>query len=760
MKLYCTLHIAHCTIVVIFLLICGTAQATVLETYFQDFSNFADGVTINGKDYWNVFSGSADNAITQSSITPTGTGNSLKLAGALSIPKIERPFSYGGLTPTWVSFKVRPAISAQTPSVPSGGIGAICFDYTGKVLAANGASWADTGATYTFGRWYEVTMRLNFNNHTYDLYLADILAPDTQFTPIKTNLGFIDSTKNSLSDLKFYGSYATSSQSNVYISDVSISYIDRLGIITMPQQLMQGQVSGPITLQLQDSTSSPQTALSNITLELKSTSNKGRFSLSRDPWYDVEQVILSKFSQNATFYYKDTSVGKPVISVKEFPDLGFTDALQQLEILSKVSRFDVEVNSPQVAGQGFKIKLTVRDENGNISELYNGAAKLSVNYVSPLSGASFISPGNISGFVKGSLEMNATYPDCGLVTITVTDSEDSDQIGTSSQILFLPAGFTVSAEGLQTSSKPFTLTITAKNAQGLIAPNYNGAVDLYPVAVTPLDISKAILSPLKVTGSNFGNGSALVDTFYNLYGTIKLRAEDSVDATKLGVSEQIEFLPKRITLNIIPAPGGRDFFYINEPIEIVTRVEDEQGNPIPNYPGVVELLSGIGLVLPGPYTFISADAGKHTFVINSTQEGSYTVIARAQQDDLNVESSKISVKNATIQVIDTTSPIGTGEVILQILDDTGKVITSESNLTIDVQALEDISNSSVSLSSNSVTFKEGKATIPITDLEAETVTIVPSSAYNINIKKGTITFGRAGKTGINQLMWRELKGKK
>jgi len=772
------------TILIIFFLICGLrkadcalTQSTALDTYFQDFTNFTSGVTISGKDYWNIFSGLEDDAIAQSSVTPTGTGNSVKLIGALNIPIIDRPYVYGGLTPTWIRYRVRPAISGQTPSVPLKGIGAVCFDFTGQLLAADGASWVDTGATYTIGQWYDVSMKMDFSKHTYDLYYTSTSVPSTDFTPLKTNLKFIDPTINSLNDLKFYGAYSAFEESKAYFDDVEVSYIYRLEIITPSQKLMKGQASGPITLQLQASNSSPQTTVSDMTLELKSTSGRGSFSLSREQWLNEEQITLPASAQEITFYYKDAVAGKPIINVSEFPDRGYLDALQEFEIVDKSARFDVEVTSPQVAGKSFEIKITAKDEKGALDEYYSGSLNLSADYISPSKGKFSISPDSVSGFVRGVLKVNATYPDCGLVTIRVADSEDSTQEGASTQILFLPASFTVSAdESSQIVSKPFKFNITAKNIQGATAPNYNGTVNLSPVAAvtTPVDtsqaplsppaitesISKAPLSPSSIAGDNFTNGVAKTDLSYNLYGAIKIKAEDSVDNTKSGISEKIEFSPKSISISVTPpASKERDFFYIEEPIEVVVKVLDALDNPIPNYPGVVELTSSLGLTLPNPYTFTIADAGKHAFSITATQPDNYTVVARVQKGTLSAESSKIKVKNATIQVIDTTSPVGTGQVTIQIVDDTGNVITSENKLPITIQAIEDSDNNSVSLPSNSGMFSNGKITIPVSDSEAETVTIVVTSPYKIKIKKGTITFGRAGKTGINQLMWRELKKK-
>jgi len=135
-------------------------------------------------------------------------------------------------------------------------------------------------------------------------------------------------------------------------------------------------------------------------------------------------------------------------------------------------------------------------------------------------------------------------------------------------------------------------------------------------------------------------------------------------------------------------------------------------------------------------------------------------MARSRGTNLQAESPMITVRNATIVVDDSSSPVGTGEVVVTIVDEEGNIINSESALAVTLEAAEELDNDSVSLSSDPVTFSNGKITLPITNTEAETVTISVSSAYKIKIKKGSIIFGRAGKTGIGQLMWRELKSAK
>lgn len=734
------------------------AHSAVLDNYFEDFNSRQLDTSIDGVNYWNVLAGENNYALVQSSVTASGAGRALKLVGAAANVSIERPYAYGSTTPTWIWFKVRPAGSAQTPDLPGTGVAAISLDYTGRVLAADGSNWVDTGATYAIDTWHDVKLKLDFSKHTYDVYFTPTGVPGVTFEPVETDLSFIDTSLHSLSNLKFFGSYSATADDDVYIDDVAVIYIDRLEIITAAQKLLSDQASGAITVQLQDSTSSPQTAVEDMVLELKSSSGRGKFSLSSVDWFDVEQITLSKHSQSVTFYYKDAAVGNPIITISEYPDLGWTDASQQFEIVEQASGFDIQVTSPQVAGTGFIARIRALDEDGTVNEFYNGTVNLTVNYISPDGGARAILPESVSGFSKGVKEAALNYPDCGLITITASDSEEPEKTGVSPQILFLPASFSVSADEAQVVKRPFSLSVSALNAQGEIAPNYKGNVNLYAAPVSPEETAGAVLTPGAINALSFEDGTADVDISYNLYGTITLRVEEASDTTKQGVSGNVSFLPGSISIEAGDPPGGRDFFYTGEPVNLTVRVLDETDVAIPNYPGTIELLSsGVGLALSDQYTFTLLDAGSHTFSAPTSEAGKYKVTARAEDGALSAESESFTVKNATIQVIDTTSPVGTGEVTIQIVDDEGNIITSEDEMVINFEAVESVDDDSVYVPSNSASVTGGKAIVPVSNTTVEIITIVPQSIFKLKVRKGTITFGRAGKTGINTLLWRELK---
>lgn len=739
----------------------GTAFA-VTDSYLEDFSGRNPDVTIDGQDHWEVTQGGDGNAIVDDQTTPDGTGRSLRITDASPTVIAGRPANYGGVSPTWVSYNVMAASGNKQRSVPSSGIAAVTFDYTGKILASDGTIWADTGLTYENGQWYTVMMKLDFSTHKYDLYISLYDDPNVQFVPVKSGLQFIDTSVNQLSGYYFYGAYSSSGRANSYADDISISYIYRLEFINTPQVLVQNEASGPITVQLQDADSAPQTALDDYTLELKSSSAGGKFSLRKEPWVNVTQVTIPKFSQGVTFYYKDSAVGRPMLSAAEYPEIGWLEALQQQRVMQRVAHFTVSSTTPQAAGEDFKLTVTAKDEDGEINLDYSGTIILEADYILPASGTRQLSKQEVSGFSRGVLELMVNYPDAGVIAVTVKDKDDSGLTGTSGSIEFLPSYFTMAAQGPQAVGRDFNISVEAKNLAGQPAPNYKGDMRLTPVFVTPSGADGASFSPGTISGDLFASGKATLPVNYNRWGTIKIRAEDSRYPNKFIESSNIKFNAAALKVTVPEPPSGRDFFYIGEVIPVETAVNDAGGVPIPNFTGPVSITASSNLNLPASYGFEPDDGGKHTFPVSAKATGRYTIKARESQGNLSAESSQFEVRNATIVVIDTVSPIGTAEVLIQLVDDQGRVITTENSLEILIKLIEGLDNLSASSMSTvtPVRFINGQIRIPVSDTEAEEVGIVPQTELGLKVKAGKVTFGRVAKSGIGTLMWREIKEKK
>ncbi|MDD4879704.1 MAG: hypothetical protein PHR22_04540 [Candidatus Omnitrophica bacterium] len=732
------------------------------DTYYEDFSARNPGVTINGQDNWAVTQGGTGNAIVDNTVSPTGSGRSLRISDASPTVMTGRTFDYGGLSPTWVSYTVKAASGNRQRSVPSGGLAAVTFDYTGKILANNGKAWVDTGMTYDTNTWYTVSLKLNYTTHTYDLYISPFNNPNTQFVPVKTGLQFIDPAATAFSYFGFSGSYSSGGQLDSFVSNISVSYIYRLEFINTPQVLVQGEVSGPIIVQLQNANSEPQTALNDYTLELKSTSAGGKFSLFKEPWADVNQVVLSRNSQNVTFYYKDSASGNPMLTVAVYPEIGWLDALQQQRITPRGMHFTVTATTPQIAGRDFNLTITAKDENGNINTDYSGTVVLTADYISPASGTQLLSKQEASGFAQGVMGLQLNYADAGTIAVSVVDKDDSTQAGVSGAILFLPAYISITTQTPQVINRGYDVSVQAKNLAGQLTRNYKGNVRLSPVFVLPAAASGASFSPGVIGGGLFSGGAATVPVSYNRWGTAKVRAEDSQYPSIFVESPNIKFVPAAINIIVPTPPSGRDFYYIGEVIPVEVDINDAFDLPITNFAAQVAITASPNLNLPSSYNFGPADQGKHVFSVSSDAVGTYTVRVRDTDSNISAESARFEVRNATIQVIDTTSPIGTGEILIQLVDDQGRVITTENNLAILIKLIEGLDNVSAS-SMGTVTpvrFINGQIRIPVSDTEAEEVGIIPQTELGLKIKSGKITFGKISKSGIGTLMWREIKEKK
>lgn len=742
--------------------ICGVSNAyAITDTLYEDFDNYVTNASIDGVDKWTCTQGDPDDAITQAVTTMTGGGNALELFGEETSVNVSRPDSYGSVSPCWVEFYIMPGLGAQRLSVPTGKIAAVSFDFTGKVYASDGEDWLDTGATFETDTWYRILLKIDFPSKSYNLYLSLASATMVEdLTALKSNLSFIDPSITSLSDIGFEGTYNSTREDgdNSFIDNFVVYFIERLEIITAAQTLFENNVSGPITVQLQDSYSAPQTAWEDITLEVRTSSGTGEFSMDKDAWIPINQVILSDQSQAVTFYYKDSTVGKPMIDIKEYPARGWDDALQEFNIVEVAAYFEVSVESPQIAGAVFPIVITARAEDGTMDTLYDGELELMVNYVDPETGTQTSEPHTLSGFEAGILSTNLKYSDCGTIEILFEDSLDSSKTGSSGQILFIPDSFSFDVDTPQVVNQNFEITVSALDADNKVTSNYKGPAKIKVIGVSPEDTDGEV-SETDLESAEFSSGIVEKEISYNRWGSIELQVYDESYPEQIGTTEQIDFQPDSFVIEVSSPPGERDFFYVGEKIDITMSMFDVGGNPITNYVGLIKISSSLGLGLPSEYQLIGSDNGSHTFSVSLSHSGTYRVSASNDIAQLSAESSAITVKEATIEVISTVAPVGSTDVVIQLVDDSGQVITTESDLTITVAIDEEHDNTSATSSATTapVTFRKGVAKIIISDTQAEVITITPMTSLDFKIKKGTVTFGRTAKSGIGTIMWREIK---
>ena len=82
------------------LLFTATSAWAVYDTYYEDFTDRNPG-TINGQDNWAITQGGTTSAVVDNTVSPNGSGSSLRITDVSPTVVTGRTFAYGGLSPTW-----------------------------------------------------------------------------------------------------------------------------------------------------------------------------------------------------------------------------------------------------------------------------------------------------------------------------------------------------------------------------------------------------------------------------------------------------------------------------------------------------------------------------------------------------------------------------------------------------------------------------------------------------------------------------------
>ena len=138
--------------------------------------------------------------------------------------------------------------------------------------------------------------------------------------------------------------------------------------ITNTQVIAAGSVSNVITVQTQDLSGNPVNATKNIGINLATNSSNGKFDTSASGQFDgsITSITIPFGSSQASFYYKDTTAGTPVISVASS---GYTGGFQSETVTPSVKNklvWGTQPPTPVTAGAvwtAFTVKIT--DQYGN-----------------------------------------------------------------------------------------------------------------------------------------------------------------------------------------------------------------------------------------------------------------------------------------------------------------------------------------------------------------------------------------------------------
>ncbi|MCD4779447.1 MAG: DUF2341 domain-containing protein [Candidatus Omnitrophica bacterium] len=599
----------------------------------------------------------------------------------------------------------------------------------------------------------------------------------------------LDDFSGNFSYLVFSNDADAGQATNVYYRDVRVrkhsacqplvsigaeeSIISQMVFATTEQTVIQHKASAVMTVETRNSSGGAVNVTIDTVIELSSTSSGGVFSDSPAFTSTVTRVTIPSGQSSVDFYYRDSIVGTPTIIVSERPARGWADASQTITVLSSVEDFLVEVSSPQIAGEKFGMIITALDDKGAVAISYNEPVTLSVNYVSPNVGNGQLSTTSVASFVNGEATIvNQSYSNCGTINIVVTNDNDPSKTGASGNVFFAPFDYVIhlddidatasgGAAGQHAVNKPFTAGITARKADGNACTSYQGPASLTVNDAGPSVFAPGNITPEALAASDWNNGVADIgNVLYDRWGEVTISCRDDTLTTRMATSEPVMFIPEDFQLLLSDPLPSRTFYYMDEVFTLTVRARDYNHEGISNYQGRIDF-SGEGLSLPEEYAFTEDDAGQHKFDVvglEGREEAQVTVHDTAHIDVKGL-SDVLSIKRAKIKVFSAQGPIGVLEVEVAVIDDKGDIIVEDDSTLFRIVLSEFFDDDSAESGAEDVQsiMTAGKATVMVSDYQAETVDVTANSVPELDSMTGTIIFGTVSGSGLSIQFHRELK---
>ena len=186
--------------------------------------------------------------------------------------------------------------------------------------------------------------------------------------------------------------------------------------------------------------------------------------------------------------YDDTIRDNNIKSDITFSASGFT--LTESELSNPTPNPINELIGTKTAGDFFDVYLaaygtTAADPQCGIIESYTGSKNLTLttNYINPSNGLVLATGGGVVVFANGQALVETQYKDAGKIQLIVNDSDTSIN-GSSNDFVVKPARLDIKLSGTNqhsvdhqgsvytTAGSDFTLTVTARDSEGGITPNF------------------------------------------------------------------------------------------------------------------------------------------------------------------------------------------------------------------------------------------------------------------------------------------------
>jgi hypothetical protein len=343
------------------------------------------------------------------------------------------------------------------------------------------------------------------------------------------------------------------------------------------------------------------------------TSSDGTALLPADYTFVAGDAGIHTFSNGVTL----KSAGGQTITATDTTTASITG---NAAVTVNPSHFNITSPANQTAGVSFSVTVTALDANNNVASNY--AQTVHFTSTDPAAGL----PANYT-FVTadhGVHTFTVTLKTAGSQTVTATDTVTGSVTGTSAAINVTPAAAASLAVtgyiATTTAGVSHNFTVTAKDAFGNVATGYLGTVSF-----TSSDAAAVL--PANYTFVAADAGVHVFAATFDTAGTQSITSKDTVTGTITGTQSNITVIAGLashfVVVAVTPQTAGIAF-------SVTVKAEDPHGNIATSYTGTVHFASSDpAAVLPGDYTFVSADAGQHTFSNGVTLEtvGSRTVRA-------------------------------------------------------------------------------------------------------------------------------------
>jgi hypothetical protein len=279
--------------------------------------------------------------------------------------------------------------------------------------------------------------------------------------------------------------------------------------------------------------------------------------------------------------------------------------------------FQVSAPSTATAGASFSITVTALDGSNNTLTGYTGT----VHFTS--SDGSATLPADYT-FTAGDHGVHTftglSLRTAGSQSITATDTVTSSITGAANVTVNPAAASALTVSGFvspTTAGAAHSLTVVAKDSFGNTVTGYTGTVHF-----TSSD-GQAVL-PTNYTFTSGDHGAHTFSATLKTVGTQSITATDTVTSSITGTQSGITVNPgatAKFVVTGFPSPT-----IAGVAGSLTVTAEDAFGNLTSGYAGTVHWTSSDrAAVLPANYTFLAADAGKHTFSATLKTAGTQSV---------------------------------------------------------------------------------------------------------------------------------------